>query len=56
MAEVSEDRLFIGRLLAVRTRAGQHYAFQIWGDSSWTIDRAALSWIQQFLSCKIPRG
>ncbi|MCX6867218.1 MAG: hypothetical protein NTV46_13550 [Verrucomicrobia bacterium] len=50
-----EDRLFIGRLLAVHTRAGQHYAFQIWGESSWTIDRAAVSKIQQFLSAKIPR-
>lgn len=55
MAAASEDRLFIGRLLAVHTRAGQHYAFQIWGESSWTIDRAAVSKIQQFLSAKIPR-
>ena len=56
MAEAREDRLFIGRLLAVRTRAGQHYAFQIRGYSSRTIDREALGRIQQFLDSKIPRG
>lgn len=53
IAEVSEDKIFIGRLLAVRTRAGQHYAFQIWGDSTWAIDRKKLGEIQQFLSAKI---
>lgn len=54
LAEASEDKLFIGRLLALRTRAGKHYAFQIRGDSSWTIERAKLLEIQEFLSAKIP--
>ena len=36
---VTEDRIFTGSLLAVQTREGKYYAFQIWGDHKWTIDR-----------------
>jgi hypothetical protein len=56
LAEAREDKVFIGRLLALRTRAGQHYAFQIWGDSTWSIDRAALQKIQQLLGARIQQG
>ncbi|MCX6876986.1 MAG: hypothetical protein NTW21_24700 [Verrucomicrobia bacterium] len=55
ITEASEDKLFIGSLLAVRTRTGKHYAFQIQGDSAWSIDRQALREIRDFLDSKIHR-
>ena len=46
----TEDRVFIGSLLAIETRGGKHHAFQIWGDHKWTIDREKLGEIVALLN------
>jgi len=53
LSAASEDRIFIGSLLAVHTRSGKSYAFQIWGDHKWTIDRNKQSELAAILNRKI---
>jgi hypothetical protein len=53
VSTVSEDRIFIGDLLAVRTSNGKCHTFQIWGDHQWTIDRDKQHEVAALLNARI---
>ncbi len=55
LTSVAEDRFFLGRLLAIQTRTGKHYALRIWAAKKWTTDTAKLHEVLAFLNTRMAR-